>query len=360
MSDATTLINDLSQTETDVDHLKPYVEKVDKALSEAIEVAEIPEKVADKLGTLAKDLQIVDDALLVLTPVPVVGEGAAPAEKAVSTLRKPVDAVNKKAQAFEKRVKPIREKLQAADKRVKQLIDGLTKLKTCAGKGKYAVSGVKDCVVGHTKLENGLNKFCKATDPTVKGVNQVLEAATAVAEQIQKALGHLSDVGKAMKPVEKAIDDVMKTLKDLEVGLKPIQAALNQKISFPYSFKVKLGVTWKKKWGIPYPVPHFGMKTVNYTFTIHQVLDGIHGVIGFVQDGLMSLAKKALAAVNLKLPTIGDIPGLKELEAKIDAAMAPLEKLKEDLEELEAKAEQILKSLHALEVSVEGFHIECP
>lgn len=352
-------LTDTQKTGTDVDAFEPHVKKLDSGLKDCISVADFPKSIADGLGTLKRDLELVDDVLVILSPLPVVGEGAEPAERAVSELRKVVDPVAARAREFDNKVKPIRDRLKAAEKRVAQLIQKLEDLKAYAKKGHDAVAAVETCVQGH-KLETTLDNFCGSVDVPVKAINTLLEAATKVANDIEKALAHLTDVGRAMHPIETAIDDVKKALHVLDQAAKPIRAALDQKISFPYSFKVKLGVTWKG-WGpFKVPVPHFGLKTVNFTFTIHEVLKGVHGVIGIVQDGLMSLAKKVLHALHLKLPTIPEIPGLKELEQKMAAALGPIGKLAEDLESWGEKVEDILKRIHALEVSVDGFHLECP
>jgi uncharacterized coiled-coil DUF342 family protein len=359
MRSTETLLGDLKTTQTDVDAFEPHVKKLDDSLTSVIDVLNKSKEVADKVDELDDDLKTTSVILTGLCAVPAVDEIAGPLNTAVSDMEKSVKPVRNKIDAFEKKVKPVRDKLKEIDKYVRESIQKLNSLKEGAAKLSSEVSCVNDCAeeIHSDVIKGSLDKFSSATDPVVKTINSALERATTLSERIEEMLQKIENACNVLLKIETPVINVLNVLDKLKPMFDAINSVLNQKISVPYSVKIKVHVStgnWWKPWAWGWKI-----KTVNFSFSVKQIFDGINTGIGWINDKLMDLAKTALNALHIKFPELPSIPGLDDALKAIENTLSVFDPLIADVEELESQFESMLKNIHALEVAVTGFSIPC-
>jgi len=351
MSQTTRLCAQLEDTQEDVDELRPYVVNLDGALKDAIDAMAKVKEVSDNLSKLDDNLGTVSLVLTALSPLPVVGQSASVAKKPVDVLKKGVHPVRTKANQFESKVKPVREKTEKVQEQTAKAIEKLDQLKKVAGQFETTLETTYSCL--QKKNAVGLmakeDTFSKGVRPEVVALNKALTTTTNLAKSIEKKLSDVEDACKALVDIGKPIDDVMDKLSGLSKALKPIQDALNQKVSVPYSVKVKL------KW----PPWKTRIKTQTFAFSVKQVLDGINVGIGFINDKLEDAAKAVLKKLKVKLPDIPTIPGLDKLEDKLDNVLGFIGQLSSDLTDIADDLKSLSDKLDALNVNVGKFDIKC-
>lgn len=352
MSDTTVLLARLEETQSDVDALRPHVVKLDNGLKSVVSALAEVKKVSDDLSELDDNLGTVSTVLLALQVVPVVGEPCGVAKTGVDEMKKGVHPVRTKANEFEARVKPVRDKISAVEKKVAAAIEKLDLLKAKAKELHDRAGTVYTCAQSKklTAVTTAEDQFSAGLNPGVAALNKALDAATAAAVAIEGKLADIEDAAKKLVDIGHPIDDVLSKLSGLSKALDPIRAALNQKITIPYS--VKISGPWYAPW-------KWHVSTQNFTFSVQQILDGVNVGIKFVNDALMKAVRGILNGLNLNLPKLPEIPGLDALRAALDKALGPIGSIGADLDALGAKLDAILAGLDALVDGLGRFDFKC-
>jgi len=352
MGATTALINHLGDTQEDIDDFKPYVESLDEGVEDVLNIFETIKDVSDNLSTLDDNLNTVGLVLTPLQPVPVVGTACGITAKSVKMLRRGVHPVRIKANQLDKTVRPVREALEKLKARIEAVLAKLEKIRTGAQKLEGLLSTTYDCLQKHEKtaLIEAEDKFSSGVDPAVKALNKALTLATRLAKNIDDRLNKLSKLSNTLDEVADPINAVMKELKVVSKMLDPIEGSLKERVTVPYGMKVK--GKWYKPW-------KWKVKTVNFTFKIQDILDGIDTGVDWVNDQLMNLARKALRSLNLDLPKIPTIPGLDKIEEEIEDVLGFMGQLKADILDIEDDLEAIIKGLGVLDSAPLNFDIKC-
>lgn len=352
MSQTTRLCARLEDTQEDVSELRPYVVDLDGALKDAVDAMAKVKEVSDNLSKLDDTLGTISLVLTALSPLPVVGQPASVTKKPVDVLKKGVHPVRTKANQFEKKVKPVREKTEKVQEQTAKAIEKLDQLKKAAGQFEHTLETTYSCLrkKNFTALIDKSDKFSSGVRPEVVALNKALTSTTNLAKSIEKKLSDVKKTCDDLVAIGKPIDDVMDKLSGLTKALKPIEDALKQKISVPYSVRIK------GKWWQPWK---WKLKTQNFSFSVKQVLDGINTGIGAVNDALETAAKAVLKKLKINLPKIPSIPGLDKLDDKIDNVLGFIGQLSSDLSDLGDDIKSLGDKLDALNVAVGKFDIKC-
>lgn len=351
-----TLLRDLLTTQNDLDVLLQKITQLDTPLQNTINISNVSKDISENLSTLDDSLNATKAVLLAFSALPVVGSACSTAKTVVSTLRDAVHPVRIKANQFEAKVKPVRDKLQSLQEKVDKLIKTLTTIQTTSKQMHDAVDSVNQCVIGKNNpgnLRQPLDSFSTGVDTGVQELNRVLEATIQLSDKITSVLKQLEDTLSFIKSVGSDINAVMNKLDVLNQMLKPINSALNHKISITYSYKVKVNSgNWYKPW-------EWQWKKQNFSFTVQQIIDGIDTGFDELNDQFMKLAKEALDSVNVDFPKLPSIPGLNQLNKKFDDLMTPLTQVIGQIDSFEKQVDNIFERMQALEVSLSKFDVTC-
>lgn len=354
------LCADLAEVSQDAGELQGHVGDLDDSLNSAISLLQNVKDVSDTLTRLDDSLGVISVVMTALKPVPYIGTVVGAVKPAVDTMKKGVHPVRSKANSLEKKVKPVREKLQKVEEQVAKAKSKLGELKNKSTAFKEKLEEIYDCNKKRSALAflGAEDKFCAELDPSVRVLDKVLDRANQLADDIDEKIKKVKDACQALVDIKKPLDDVDDVLKDMSKVLNPIKAALKQKISVPYSVKVKVKVT-KKKWWKIFTFWDWKWETTTFSFTIQQIMDGIDTGIGFVNDKLMDLAKAVLKKFNVDLPQLPKIPGLSQLEDKLEDVMGFIGNLEKDLSKFESNISSIFDKLEEFKDSIDKFKITC-
>jgi chromosome segregation ATPase len=350
------LLRDLVTTQKDIDVLLPKITQLDTTLQNTINISNVSKDISENLSTLDDSLNATKAVLLAFSALPVVGSACSTAKTVVSTLQNSVHPVRVKANQFEAKVKPVRDKLQSLQEKVDKLIKTLKTLKKTVKQMYDAVDSVNQCVISKDNpddLRQPLDSFSAGVDAGVQELNRVLEATIQLSEKIASVLKQLEETLSFVKSVGDDINAAMNKLDVLNQMLKPINSALNHKISITYSFKVKVN---SSNWYAPWD---WQWKKQNFSFTVQQIIDGINTGFDEVNDQFMKLAKETLDSINVDFPKLPSIPGLNQLNKKFDELMTPLTQVIGQIDSFEKQVDQVFERMQALEVSLSKFNVTC-
>lgn len=354
------LCADLAEVSQDARELQGHVGDLDDSLNSAISLLQNVKDVSDTLSRLDDNLGVISVVMTALKPVPYAGTAVGAVKPAVDTMKKGVHPVRTKANALEKKVKPVREKLQKVENQVAKAKAKLGDLRNQATAFKTKLEEVYDCNKKRSALTflKAEDKFCDEMDPSIRLLDKALDRANQLADNIDDRIKKVKDACQALIDVKKPLDEVDDVLKNMSKVLDPIKSALNKSIDVPYSVKVKVKVT-KKKWWKVLTFWDWKWESTTFSFTIQQIIDGIDTGIGFVNDKLMDLAKAALKKLNVNFPKLPEIPGLSQLEDKLEDVLGFIGQLEKDLDKLESNVSIIFEFVEEFKKSIDKFNITC-
>jgi len=366
MTQAKALIANLMLLDTNLGRAGGRLRQLEGALKDVGKALAISKRVSDDLTTLDQLLENTHDSLSVAMLTPQLRTPAKYTRRAVEQLKKRVHPVRIKANNVDKKIEPLRKKVSQLQDLVGQMITRLERMGALTNLNLETVKGTQACINaqpdGPAKddLRKALETFARAENPPVAALNTAL---SAVLGEVDKALGQaaaLQAVTRSLDGVSTAIHRVMSQLSNINTVMGPIRSALRQRITVPYSIKVKV-----RKFKFPKFWETFEIQTKNFTFTIEQIINGVNVGIKKIEDLLMQGAMKVLGPLlrpldnALKKITL-DIPGLAQVEDQLSQVLATLTAIGRTGEAIAGKGKATMDSIAQLEKIIGTFNIKCP
>lgn len=348
------LLKDLKTTTIDVNDLDSRVEKAQDKVKKAIKLIKEFEEVDDNITSADKGLKSTSIILTPFTALPVVGTVVSSTKKTVDATKKIVSPIRIQSNKLDKVAKRVRPKLESFDKKITSLRGQLKKLGKKADGLYDVVKPINDCAVEYNSstTKKALDEFSLKADPYVDEVNSSLKKCISLCKTIEDKANAIEKTLKKIINISHDLSGLLNVLEDIEKALKPIMGILKKKISIPYSFKIKVDSgNWWKIW-------EWGWKTVSYTFSTQQIIDGINSGIKAVNDMLMKAAKKLLGALHIKMPTMPNIPGLSSLKKLIDSLFNKFD-IDNKFEDLHDELREIIDALKSIEALSISFNLKC-
>jgi DNA repair exonuclease SbcCD ATPase subunit len=348
------LLNNLKTTTSDVKDLQNKVKKAQDKVRKAIKTIKDFEEVDDGITTIDNTLKGVSTVMVPFTMVPAVGTAVSATKKTIDTTKKVISPIRKQSNKLDKKAKDVRPKLEKFDKKITALQTKLTTLRNTSDEVYNKIKPINDCAVEikSSSIKGALDVFSKSANPPVEEINSSLKKCIDFCEDVESKANAIENALKEATKISVNFEGLINALEKIEDALKPIQDALKFKISIPYSFKIKID---SKKW---WKIWEWGWKTVNYRFSIQQILDGINSGISAVNDLLMKAAEKVLKSLKIKMPSIPSIPGLSKLKKLIDGLFSKFD-ISDKFEDLYDELREIVDAFNSLKVLSLSFNIKC-
>ena len=301
------------------------INDLDQSIDKAIEVLSIPEDIADDLLTLSRLIGTTDDVLVGVSVVPgPVGVFARATRKATQRLAEQVDKAKDVAVKFDKKVEPTRTKLEQIDETVSEAADTLADFRGVLRRSRVTVATVKHCMKSKRLDTRSLERFSARTLPTVEAMHRTFVAANKTATETDEAIDRVEAECRKLIPIREAIDAVTDELGALGVVLDPVYDALHHKVTVRIPYNVRIKGKWYEPWDWKIRTQY-----MTYAYSVGDILDGIDGVMGAVQEALEVAAKEILKPflgdvdLSIELP---QIEGLDTLPANLTSITASLDK----------------------------------
>ena len=289
------------------------------SLSKFATVLEIPDQLEHKIIILSQNVHTLNQLLSILSIIPALKTPISLFQKVLGPIDKTIGSVRDKISKMDNTyVDPVRSEIQEFNERISHGVDSLKLLD---------------------------KKFSSLPTDVQKKANSSIEILVNLIDVLEKPIVSLSNSKLVDMLVE--VENLLETVNVLDVMMRPVEKALDVKISIPYSVKVKVPKTkkvkdWKSFWNFVWKevqVWEWEIKTVNYTFTVREIIKGVD-VIREVLDLLEKEVDKVMDPVLKGLGLDVEIPGLgldgveKEIGKLLGVDLEGVKKVEKALEEV--------------------------
>lgn len=351
------LIDNLATTNRDIIYLQERIANIQKCVGNSINTLQQSATINSDLTKLDSGLKLMSTVLSPFTVLPSVGTALGVVKKSIDVIEKVVHPIKYVSDKVESAVKPVRNGLSQINNKITTIQTPLSDSKEYTSIVRYKFKDVNDCAVSknNTQIISMLDAFSIPINPVVTKLNNSIDEVVYICDAVNCKLGQIEQILSPISKISKDLNIVTNVLNDINKALNPLRSALDQKITVPYSVKVKTKLNAKnwmkgKSW-------KWTTSSQNFTFTVHQILNGINSGIDSVNDALMKGAKDVLNSLGLKLPSIPTIPGLNELSS-LENIMQHLDVLR-SLDDLYDELHHIIDNLNSLNIASLTFNIEC-
>jgi len=358
------LMNDLIKAEENTDQLDQKLEKVQDLLEDTQEKLEVSKSVNRNLTKLKDSLDTASDLLSVVSIVPKIGAAANRAKKVIDTFNKSISKAKTVSDRIEKALKPLREVITKADKKAEELDHAILIINNKENQSISFLGDAQGCILSlpggsvRDGLENNLDNTSAKIEPIVEQFDAVQTTMLKGINDVEKKLNSLSSDLNKLKAIDAAVKAAIRQLSPLISALRSLARAFRKTIRVPYSGNPKMC----KRWGVPYPC---GWKTVYFSFTIQQILNGVNGVIKPVMKELNkamdAVLKPLLKALNLniKLPAIPHINDLGNVFDNIEKLLNPIEGIVDGLSKQFKEYQKLMTQIEKKMNAVKDIYNKC-
>ena len=278
--------------------LRTKLDSFNLLLSKFIQFLNIPDDIEHQLAKLDELLLLVDKILVLISIIPPITAEAKSLDEIVKSIYQIVNAQKIKLETIDNRyIEPIRDQFQELSQQLTFVIQKL------------------DYLNAH------LSQLPPSAIPPLNHV--ILE--------ILKSIDKLHN--DKLISISEDIMQLLNKVQFLSTMLNPLAKVLKEKISIPYSYRIKVKVPKTKKVKDFSSFCNFVWKEVNviewdwqvktetFTFTVKEIFDGIQHIIDEVMVQLEREANEIiepiLKVINLKIELPG-IPGIEHIEKELE------------------------------------------
>ena len=359
-----TILN-LKTVYNSLETIKNDIIDFDKIIQQVISILEIPDNIEHELAKLDDLLFLVDKTLMAISIIPAIATPTKVIDQIVKDIKLIVHPQKVNVEKIDnKYIEPIRDKVEEFHNRIEHIINEIDniddKLLDSINKLEKIIVLIKD----NHELLNTLLTICNECDPIIQTTNTILIVIIQSINQIKGQFNKIIQLCK-LKQINNDINVVISKLHFIDQMVKPVNKVLDEKITIPYSVKVKVQVPktkkvkdWKSFWNFVWKEVtvwewEWKVETQNFSFTVNQVLSGIDGIIEELEKEFEKEVNKIinpiLKSVNLEIK-IPSIPGLEQIEKELNSLkdlveINSLNKLEQDLEDFVKNINQLCNSL---------------
>lgn len=366
----------LAMTQSELSFLQSRLERVKDTTGKILQALHTVRNTSDKLNRLNQQMTAINTILLGLQAVPYAGPILGRIRTVLLKVKKQVHTAAGKIKTFNNKITPTRRTLDKRQKDLEQLIQIIAKMHQYAEDNaryiqqiKVCTSSIRDTHIRQT-TQSQVERLCQIENPSIHKLNTALRSIRRPIQDIERTLSSLESTCTAFRPLLSGLSPLSNTLNQLNVVFSQLSAVLGKRIRVPYKFVVRMPFRvrvrvrvrswrrWRMRWRWKTRWKNV-MKVRYYTFSVHQILNGVNSGVDLVNRQMMTLAKKALHPIlnqlDIQIPTV---PGLARLIDKLDTVLPSLTSLPSDIEALHTALEKIQKTQKTLEhVYTQGKHI---
>jgi hypothetical protein len=280
----------MEQLHKNLSILTQKLQLLDDLTAKFQKLLEIPDEIEAKLGELDNLVASVDRVLLLISIIPAINTEVKAIEKIVKSSQDLIHSSKIKVENLDnKYIEPIREQITDFRSRLQHLIQDINKLK-------------------------------EIQDLPAPELNPIIEEIIKLIAELETPLQDI--VNSQLFKISQDTEQFLSQLHFIDIMISPVNTALKEKITVPYSFKVKVKVPktkkvkdWTSFWNFVWKDVtvwdwDWQVKTENFTFTVKEILDGIKGIIDEVIGELEKEANKILDPIIKSLNLNIQLPGL--------------------------------------------------
>ena len=349
MEDTQKLIEDLSTAKVHTIEIDQRIESLDHHLDNIYGDLNISKKMNRNLVDLDDALKEASELLAIVSIIPEIGAEAGQAKRVIDEFHGPVHKARKVSDGIEQKIAPLRKGVKMTDAQVEKLVNVFLNIIRGENASIEMINNVQGCIksLGNEKafkdIEMRMNSLSGEVNPQVLKVDQLQVSLINEINLVEGKISDVIDVIKKFTDISNAIEHALSVLNPIIASLKAIKSAFNQTISIPYPSVC----TTEGPLGIPIPYPCLE----HFSFSIKQLLDGVHGILGPVMD-LLNKAMDAILSPLLKalhldihLPNIPYIGELESIFSSIEKFLAPIENNIKSLGDIFSECENIFNNI---------------
>ena len=363
MEDTQKLIEDLSTAKVHTIEIDQRIESLDHHLDNIYGDLNISKKMNRNLVDLDDALEEASQLLTIVSIIPEIGAEVGQTKRVIDEFSGPVHKARKVSDRIEQKIAPLRKGVKNTDAHVEKLVNVFLNIIRVENTSIEMINNVQGCIksLGNEKafkdIEMRMNSLSGEVNPQVLKVDQLQVSLINEINLVEGKISDVIDVIKKFTDISNAIEHALSVLNPIIASLKAIKSAFNQTISIPYPSVC----TTKGPLGIPIPYPCFE----HFSFSIQQLLDGVHGILGPVMD-LLNKAMNAILSpllnalhLNIHLPNIPYIGELESIFSSIESILYPIEKDLKSLGDMFSECENIFSNISDELKQLEGIFEKC-
>lgn len=357
------LIEDLSTAKVHTMTIEHKIESLDHHLQNIHDDLNISKKMNRNLVDLDDALKEASELLSIVSIIPEIGAEAAEAKRIIDDFHGPVHKARKVSDRIEKKITPLRKGVKKTDEQVEKLVNAFLGIIRGENASIDKITKVQGCLtsLGDKKafkdLELEMNSLSGTVDPQVVKVDQLQVSLISAIDGVEGKISGAFAVIKKFTDISNAVEHALSVLNPVIDSLKAIKSAFNQTISIPYpSVCITKGFL-----GVPIPYPCFE----HFSFSIQQLLDGVHSILGPVMDLLNSAMNAVLGPLlkalhlDIHLPNIPYIGELESIFSSIERILEPIENEIKSLGDMFSECEKIFTNISGELKQLERIYENC-
>jgi hypothetical protein len=363
MENTKKLIEDLSTAKVHTIEIEQRIESLDQHLDNIYGDLTISKKINRNFVDLDDALKEASELLAIVSIIPEIGAEAGQAKRVIDEFHGPVHKARKVSDGIEKKIAPLRRGVKMTDAQVEKLVNVFLNIIRGENSSIEMINNVQICIssLGDEKafneIEMKMDSLSGQVDPKVLKVDQLQVSLINEMNGVEGKISNVIDVIKKFTDISSAIEHALSILDPLIASLKVIKSVFNQTISIPYPSVCST----KGPLGIPIPYPCFE----HFSFSIQQLLNGVHGILGPVMD-LLNKAMNAILSpllnalhLNIHLPNIPYIGELENIFSSIESILDPIEKDIKSIGDMFSECETIFNNISDELKQLEGILEKC-